>query len=284
MPWIFEVRAQSGASVHSFGVRQDRAEAQQLLAEAQARVAAVGGRNDRYWIEEIDTEGLFEIPSRPTPRERFHTRVRPTSQPRAWQTVQVEILDTAILNTANADAEQVIASYDRNYAMLQTFEPFRQGERNFALISPDYTMSSVIDLDSGQIVASEAPDAAGFCPVGFYVPDWWDRHDGSKLPGGMNWTADDAWPNAGDFGFVWGCLWGDDNSWKVQYLDLSQISEGILRRDERFGYVKLAARPDVPATEFIRVRSHHGVREVEFQIEQTYDLGNGGRTGLDPWA
>jgi hypothetical protein len=63
----------------------------------------------------------------------------------------------------------VIASYDRNYSMLQTFEPFRQGERAFALISTHYTATSVMDLNTGQIVAAEEPAANGFCPVGFYV-------------------------------------------------------------------------------------------------------------------
>lgn len=65
--------------MHSFGARRSRPEAEELLAEAQARVRRVGGRNDRYWIEEIDTTGLFEIPQRPSPRERFTVRTHRTS-------------------------------------------------------------------------------------------------------------------------------------------------------------------------------------------------------------
>jgi hypothetical protein len=42
-----------------------------------------------------------------------------------------------------------------------------------------------------------------------------------------------------DHGFVAGCLWGDDTSWKIQYLDLSRAGEGIIRRDDRFGYIEL---------------------------------------------
>ena len=46
------------------------------------------------------------------------------------------------------------------------------------------------------------------------------------------------------FGFVAGCVWGDDSSWKLQYLDLSRAAEGIVRREERFGYLELpAGRP-----------------------------------------
>jgi hypothetical protein len=40
-------------------------------------------------------------------------------------------------------------------------------------------------------------------------------------------------------GFVAGCQWGDDSSLKIQYLDLSQADKGILKREERFGYIQL---------------------------------------------
>ena len=180
MGLIYEVRAQHGDRVHSFGAARTRDEAEQKLAAARAQVATAGGHNDRYWIEEIDTDGMFEVPSRPVPRERFTTRVTPTSPEGAWRTVRVEIMD----------ADRVIATYERNYSMLQTFEPFRQGGRNLALISPDYTATSVIDLDSGQIIAAEEPSSGGFCPVGFYVPDWWDVHGDTKLPGSMYWNSD----------------------------------------------------------------------------------------------
>jgi hypothetical protein len=106
---------------------------------------------------------------------------------------------------------RVVASYDRNYSMLQTFEPFRQGDRHYALVSRFYTGTTVLDLATGEIVAEEEHSGSGFCPVGFYVPDWWDMHDDTTLPGSMYWTADHEWPN-GDFGFVWGCVWGDDSS------------------------------------------------------------------------
>jgi hypothetical protein len=200
---VYEVRARStGGKVHSFGARHTKAEAEQLLAQAIERVAAAGGRNDRYWIEEINAEGLFEFPPLPKPRDRYTTRVTSQKQPGRWATSHVEVLD----------GESVVAAYDRNYSMLGTFEPFRQGDRHFALISPDYTATSVLDLAAGEIIAAEEPHAEGFCPVGFYVPDWHDIHDGTVLPGSMQWRPEDhEWPS-GDFGFVWGCIWGDDSS------------------------------------------------------------------------
>lgn len=270
---IYEVRAETD-KVRSFGARRTRDEAEALLAESIRRVERVGGRNNRYWIEEIDTTGLFEIPPRPTPRERFSTRVEPKKAPNTWQTVHVEILE----------GDRVVARYDRNYAMLQTFEPFRQGSRNYALVSPNYTATSVMDLKTGEIIASEKRDPGGFCPVGFHVPDWWDVHGEYPLPGSMNWTSDNEWPSGGDFGFVWGCIWGDDSSWKVQYLDLSNIQRGVLRREERFGYVKLAARPELKSRDFIRCWSFTGKRQVEFSVLQTYDLATGRVDDTDPFA
>lgn len=42
------------------------------------------------------------------------------------------------------------------------------------------------------------------------------------------------------FGFVAGCVWGDDSGgWKLQFLDLSKADQGIVTRDERFGYLEL---------------------------------------------
>jgi len=275
MGTIFEVRGEghSDSKVISYGARRTRAEAEELLKDSRTRVAAVGGKVDRWWIEEVDTTGLFEIPSRPTPRERFTTRVERRSAPGQWQTVHVDVLD----------GEKVVASYDRNYAMLQTFEPFRQGNQFFALVAPNYTATSVLDLHTGKIIASEEPSPTGFCPVGFYVPDWWDVHDGHVLPGELRWKADYEWPSDGDFGFVWGCLWGDDSSWKVQYLDLSEIRHGRIRREERFGYLRLATRPDVVGKAFIRLLSWEGKRKVEFAVEETYDLSTGERIDEKPW-
>jgi hypothetical protein len=222
----------------------------------------------RCWIEEIDTTGLFEVPGPPKPRERFTTRVERTSAEHHWTQVHVDILD----------GDRVVGSYDRNYAMLSTFEPFRQGDRYFALVSPNYTATSVMDLATGKIIASEEPHPHGFCPVGFYVPDWWDVHSNYVLPGSLNWRKHHEWPN-GEFGLVWGCIWGDDSSWKVQYLDLSRVQQGELRREERFGYLPITTHPDLPPDRFIHISSalsDDEEPEVEFEIPRTFGLNSGG--------
>src|SRR5688500_16953387 len=87
MTVIYEVRATREGRVNSFGVRPTLDEAQALLEESRARVETIGGRNDRYWVETIDTTGMFEMPSKPTPRDRYTTRVTRTSLEGAWTTV-----------------------------------------------------------------------------------------------------------------------------------------------------------------------------------------------------
>jgi hypothetical protein len=91
----------------------------------------------------------------------------------------------------------------------------------------------------------------------------------------------------GEFGFVWGCVWGDDSSWKVQCLDLRRIREGVISRDERFGYVEISAagyrppwldveapRPSAPPS-FIRVSRYDGALRVSFAVEMEFDLASG---------
>jgi hypothetical protein len=114
-------------------------------------------------------------------------------------------------------------------------------------------------------------------------------HDGSIIPGSESWNRDREWPD-GSFGFVWGCYWGDDSSWKVQYLDLSLIQEGIIMRDDRFGYVELSTTgyespcltqapttTEVPSKPppFIKVTKYGGSPRVEFAVEVQFDLESG---------
>jgi hypothetical protein len=261
---IYEVRSETRSGKFAArGARRDRADAELLLDEVRARP---GAGQSRHWIEVIDTTGLFDIPTQPSPRDRYTARVEKVDRgPGIWPGAHVELLD----------GDQVVFSYERNYSMLQTFEPFRQGDHHYALISPEYTATTVVNLDSGQIIAGEEPSAGGFCPVGFYVPDWWDLHDGSILPGSTHWRPDDhEWPD-GTIGFVWGCVWGDDSSWKVQCLDLARISDGELRRDDRFGYLPLATHHELRPRQFIRCSSWMGRRRVAFDVEEAHYLDDG---------
>ena len=269
MSKIFEVRsvARDNGKVHCWGASHTRTEAATLLTKRTEDKAWAHKYHDRWWIEEIDTTGMFVIPPAPPPRDRYTTKITEfENRPGTWNSLHVEVFD---------ESGRVVAAYDRNHPTLyRTFEPFRQGDRMLALISSDYTATSVIDLVSGNVIAAEEPNAMGFCPTGFYVPDWWDINDGSLLPGSMHWNQDDELPK-GDFGFVWGCIWGDDSSWKVQYLDLSRVQQGIILRDGRYGYVELATHPKLAAREFIDCSFHAGKCTVTFSALTSFDLHGG---------
>lgn len=142
---FYEVRAEDrDGRVGGFGARRSHAEGAALLDDLVRRdEGATGWR--RWWLEEVETTALWQPQQAPMPRERYRTRVTELNVRGTWPRVHVEVLD----------GERVVAEYDRNYRMLQTFEPFRQGERDFALISPYYTATAVVDLHTG--TASRPP-------------------------------------------------------------------------------------------------------------------------------
>lgn len=276
---------------HGFGTYRTEQEAlteiEKLKAkEMNGRNWAAQYHNKGFVVRPVVVETDFELPVLPKPRDAYAVKItKRANAPGTWDSSVVEVFR----RTDSAGLEKV-AEYVRTYAMLHTFEPFRQGGRDYALISPNYTRTAVLDLATGEIIAEETEESpgSGFCPVGFYVPDWWDVHDGSIIPGSESWNEDREWPK-GDSGFVWGCHWGDDTSWKVQHLDLRNIREGVIKRDDRFGYVKLATQSwdppwkDLerstatrsPAAEFIRVSRYSGVSRVGFDVELDFDLDSG---------
>lgn len=275
-----------------FGTFRTRGEAEAEIAKLNAR--EMNGENwasqyhDRgFEIREAVVEVDFEVPTLPKPRDSWVLRTTPISHALGWASTRVEVCRRGKQGLENT------ATYTRNYPLHTTFEPFRQGEREYALISRDYQATAVLDLATGKVIAEEPEERAGFCPIGFYVPDWWDIHDGSIIPGSDSWDADREWPR-GDFGFVWGCLWGDDSSWKVQHLDLSRVSEGILTRSDLYGYLELAPfewNPpwldlDRPSTlrsrppSFLRVSLSSGVPRVSISAALRFEIQSG---ALDPW-
>lgn len=276
-----------------FGAFRSEAEARALIATLQTK--QMHGAN---WAEQYHNKGFvigtavvetdFEIPPLPKPRDKYAVKVNGTTDAsgRTWETSAVEV----VRRTDAKGGLETVGRYHRNYRMLDTFEPFRQGSRDYALIAPSYTRTAVMDLASGDVIAEEEENApgGGFCPVGLYIPDWWDVNDGTIIPGDDRWNADHEWP-CGQGGFVWGCYWGDDSSWKVQYFDLRRIREGVIVRDDRFGYVELASRGYEPAWKdldrsmdtrsapppFIRVWRSGGVSRLRFDVELRFDLESG---------
>jgi len=155
--------------------------------------------------------------------ERFYTRSEAIDNgPGFWKYLRVSIFEN------DGRGERKIGEYIRNLAAFYyTFCPFQQDGQWYALYSKDYTATRVMELPSCRDIAGEEHHTHGFCPVDFYVPF---THERVVAAG-----------HEGRFGFVAGCIWGDDSSWKIQHLDLSRICEGKLLRQEKFGYI---AMPD----------------------------------------
>ena len=170
--------------------------------------------------------------------------------------------------------EKQVGEYIRNYPNLfRTFHHFRKNDKHLALYAPHYTATRIMELPSCRDIGGEEPSASGFCPTDFYVP----------LPRTNIAPAEEAYLVT-DFGFVAGCHWGDDDTWKIEFLDLSEADKGILKRDDRFGYIELPDNLTLEQAISFRTLStwderHSCYRDtvelVRIAVQHIYDLRNG---------
>jgi hypothetical protein len=226
---------------------------------------------------------------------RFHAKATPlpSPKPNGWAYSRIAIFD--------GDAE--IGSYTRNYPAFgePTFEPFELGGTWYALYAPDYTSTRIMRLPDCQHLGGEEAAAHGFCPVEFFVPryrtvvrtdretgreseEWWFESQGEERPGDDSTVrlydlAYGPWLSL-DIGFVAGCHWGDDNTWKLEVIDLSRAAEGIVSRSARFGHLQLGEMPLVDAIHLDRHMPHWELRATIIRQERR-DV----RTGvlIDPY-
>lgn len=159
-------------------------------------------------------------------------------------------LEVGVFKQDNEE-EVLLGTYIRNYSVLKnTFFPFEKDGKTYALYSRDYTGTRIMSLPSCRDLGGEESDSFGFCPVDFYVPQPYEVLDGEEdeRVDIEKWHEDENGnyvpdkrlvKRLGTFGFVAGCVWGDDSSWKIQYLDLREIENGVIKRDERFGYIEI---------------------------------------------
>ena len=155
--------------------------------------------------------------------DKFHIEITkiPSPEKKFWETLNISIFQ----KDENCPLSTKIGEYTRNYPNnYRAFHPFMKDGKEYALYSTHYTATQVMELPSCKEIAAENPCARGFCPVDFYVP------------------YDPKYGINGHFGFVAGCNWGDDHSWKIQYLDLSEIEKGLIKRDARFGYIHIPSK------------------------------------------
>jgi hypothetical protein len=278
----------------SFLTREEAEEkAAQMREHVKQHMTSEAGRNTKYTITETQVTTDFHVPRDWQPRDLYFQEISEHAtegRPGSWKVQDIKVLR----KIGYGETSPVVGEYHRNYHGRPPFEVFRQFgldgcEKHYALIATHYESTDVMDLETGQIIAMEDPNGPdyGFCPVGFYVPDWADLHDPkSCFPGSWYWEEQwDRWPD-GSLGFVWGCHWGDDNGWKVQALDLSQVSKGIVKRDERFGYQYLHSLRNVKPEDFINVSTGEGGRgpTVTFAVPKQFDLETGeAQTTYEDW-
>jgi hypothetical protein len=86
--------------------------------------------------------------------------------PGVWKTAGVDIFEEI-----DGTARQ-IGSYERNHAGWcdSTFAPFVLDGRWYALYSPEYTATRIMELPSCRDLGGEENRSNGFCPVDYYVP------------------------------------------------------------------------------------------------------------------
>lgn len=228
--------------------------------------------------EEIAEREAFVPPPAHHPNDQYKITATPLSKPDEWGRYEVEVRDVMQKDPDGSENGKLVFTYRRNYDMMKTFAPFRQLRdgvwRDYALISTNYTRFEVADLQEGKIIATqdypkitqeqidrvgaekaeqyewfvgkEMP-GSGFCPVEFRVIDWTEEFDQDAathmfdINGTPRYLYDlDALKRlTGQWALYIGCVWGDDSSMKLQYIDLSRIHEGIVTAEERFGYFPL---------------------------------------------
>ena len=151
----------------------------------------------------------------------------------------------------------------------------------YALYSKDYTATRVMSLpDCRDLGGEEAMGAASARSSSTYpryrkvlmthpdhrVTENWcfesDGHEDTKASSRDFTFTYGPWLSL-DIGFVAGCHWGDDSTWKLQVFDLSRAAEGILVRSERFGHVQLGTMPLVNA---VRLDHYPGFWELRATI------------------
>ncbi len=249
--------------------------------------------------------------------ETYSARVIKTVDhgPKYWKTLRVGVF------RSEGDEEEQVGQYDRNYStFFNTFFHCRFGAKDYALYSPDYTVTRIMELPSCRDIGGEEPNSTGFCPVDLYVPRYINREYTSLEGEAKQYRVNNPGPEyfgarvqqlyrydkgtgKGEyvespdnpispvlyypFGFVAGCLWGDDSSWKIQFLDLSEIQGGVIKRDNRFGYIEMPNRMALKEAVDIgdyRYDFTDEISHITIAVQHRFDLASGKVIDEDPFA
>jgi len=180
-----------------------------------------------------------------------------------WNTQKIGVYDL----DHDTRSMKKIGSFKRDYPSfgVETFEPFKLSNNWYALYSPDYTTTQIMELPSCKNIGGEKPDVAGFCPVEIYIPkykirsvnigeevryfrDWENEHDSEDAAEEVHYDNIPGPEYYATFAFVQGCVWGDDSSWKLTVFDISNADNGIIKkvkyvREEEWDFTKIPWKP-----------------------------------------
>lgn len=219
------------------------------------------------------------------------------------------------------DLEEQVGEYERNYpTFYDTFCHFQKDGKDFALYSPHYTATRIMELPSCKDIGGEEPNSWGFCPVDYFVPTYIEQEIVSETISSKGTNRKRVWKRVVNkpeekvlsefvtktpftnhltgeqtenkstykpltpllyysFGFVAGCIWGDDSTWKIQYLDLSEAEKGIIKRDERFGYIMLpenqSLKDAIDMYDYGWDKEDESANYIRINVMQTFDLRSG---------
>lgn len=236
--------------------------------------------------------------------------------PNSWQGLKIGVF------RGEGETEEQIGEYERNYpSLFRTFSAFQKEGKDYALYSPDYTATRIMALPECKDIGGEERNSYGFCPVDFYVPSYVEREMVRLNDDVHRYRVNEpsekellAWmgkytpidkstgqriivekPNNPltprlyyPFGFVAGCIWGDDSSWKIQFLDLSEADKGIVRREERFGYIALpdemTLKQAINMRDYLRDPNADWAHEISISVQTRFNLETGKPVDADPFA
>lgn len=169
-------------------------------------------------------------------------------RPGTWRTIDCQLIHRDTGYTVHSWTYM----YSSESAVWNTVHPFEHQGRWYVTYSSAYTRLSVFNITDQYEAWTDEGGAGGFCPVAVAIP-WkhtdvrpehershnltmwsWLPRIGDQYEGDASFRA-----SAADFGFYSGCIWGDDSSWKLRYLDFSRLSEGIVVASDAFGYIPL---------------------------------------------
>jgi hypothetical protein len=213
-----------------------------------------------------------------TANSSYKIIVNSIHSPGQWGSSEISIF------SADGLVKRKLGSYTRNYPAhgMDTWYPFSRGNKDYALYSPDYTCTRVMELPTCKDIGGEEPSGGGFCPVEYYLPEiiFFEKQSDPDRPGSFSYHIR---KEPSQVALVAGCFWGDDSSWKIQCLDISQIESGLITRDERFGYVPMPTGMTLAQTASLERDEETGAVVVTLAVMQAYDLATGKTLLVDPF-